>query len=237
MLYTALFALALLIVISLIFIFFNPTGVSKADLPLDTIKLPAGFKIEAYADDVPGARSMTMGTNGTLFVGSRDEGKVYAITSKDGRKADEVIVIASGLKQPNGVAFRNGSLYVAEVSRILRYDNIEANLKSPPQPVVVSEAFPTDEWHGWKFIAFGPDGKLYVPVGAPCNICERPDPYATIMRITRTAAAWKYTPGAYGIRWASTGTLTAACGSPITAGTIWERTFLPTSSTMRRRLG
>ncbi len=181
--YTALFALALLIIISLIFIFFNPSGVSKTDLPLDTIKLPAGFRIDVYAGDVPGARSMTFGANGTLFVGTRDEGKVYAITSKDGRKADEVIVIASGLHQPNGVAFRNGSLYVAEVSRVLRYDNIEADLKSPPQPVVVSEAFPADEWHGWKFIRFGPDGKLYVPVGAPCNVCERQDPYATIMRM------------------------------------------------------
>ncbi|BAI62635.1 conserved hypothetical protein [Methanocella paludicola SANAE] len=183
MLYTALFALALLIVISLVFIFFNPSVEGNSDLHLDTIKLPAGFRIDVYSDGVPGARSMTWGTNGTLFVGTRDEGKVYAITSKDGKTADGVIVIAEGLNQPNGVAFRNGSLYVAEVSRILRYDNIEASLKSPPEPVVVSDAFPSDAWHGWKFIRFGPDGKLYVPVGAPCNVCERPDPYATIMRM------------------------------------------------------
>lgn len=136
-----------------------------------------------YAGDVPGARSMALSPNGTLFVGTRDEGKVYAITSKDGKEADEVITIASGLHMPNGVAFRNGSLYVAEVSRILRYDDIESRLRDPPGPVVVSDAFPSDEWHGWKFIRFGPDGKLYVPVGAPCNVCEVKYPYATIMRM------------------------------------------------------
>jgi glucose/arabinose dehydrogenase len=148
------------------------------------IKLPPGFHIGIYAKDVTDARSMALSPNGVLFVGTRVEGKVYAIldTNND-YKADEIITIASGLNMPNGVAFRNGSLYVAEVSRILRYDNIERNLHNLPKPVVIYDKFPTDTHHGWKFIRFGPDGKLYVPVGAPCNICERPDPYESITRM------------------------------------------------------
>lgn len=149
------------------------------------ITLPPGFTIEIYAKNVPGARSMALGTRGTLFVGSRSEGKVYAIRNRNGdHVADEIITIAKGLKMPNGVAFRNGSLYVAEVSRILRYDNIEARLGNPPRPVVVNDSFPDKTHHGWKFIRFGPDGKLYVPVGAPCNVCEEEDSrFATIMRM------------------------------------------------------
>ena len=148
------------------------------------ITLPPGFNISIYADNVEGARSMTLSPSGVLFVGTRGEGKVYAVldTNKD-YKADEVITIASGLNMPNGVAFHNGSLYVAEISQVLRYDNIEANLYNPPEPVVVKDDFPSETHHGWKFIRFGPDGKLYVPVGAPCNICERPDPYESITRM------------------------------------------------------
>lgn len=151
-------------------------------LPLDKIKLPHGFKITLYAR-VPGARSMTQGTNGTLFVGTRQEnGNVYAVVSrKDGNK--EVIAVARGLFMPNGVAFKDGSLYVAEVNRVLRYDDIERNLRNPPEPVVVNDSFPTDTMHGWKYIRFGPDGKLYVPVGAPCNICEPPASYASLHRM------------------------------------------------------
>ena len=151
---------------------------------LDKIKLPAGFKISVYAE-VPNARSMCWGDKGTLFVGTREGGKVYAVRdeNKDG-VGEKVYVIASGLHMPNGVAFRKGSLYVAEVSRILRYDNIESNLSNPPKPAVVFDKYPPDEHHGWKFIAFGPDGKLYVPVGAPCNVCEKENPiYATITRM------------------------------------------------------
>ena len=99
-------------------------------------------------------------------------------------RADEVVTIAKNLNMPNGVAFRNGSLYVAEVDRILRYDNIERRIHSPPKPVIVTDKFPNDRHHGWKYIAIGPDEKLYVPVGAPCNICERNDArYVTIMRM------------------------------------------------------
>ena len=128
---------------------------------------------------------MTLSPNGTLFVGTRKEGKVYALLDRNhANVADEVITLAHGLNMPNGVAFHDGALYVAEVHRILRYDNIEARLTTPPQPVVVNDSYPRDTHHGWKFIRLGPDGMLYVPVGAPCNICQRADPrYASITRL------------------------------------------------------
>ncbi len=151
---------------------------------LADIVLPPGFRIAVYAE-APGARSMTLGANGTLFVGTREEGRVYAVlpgSSPEG--VHRVVTIARGLHSPNGVAFRDGALYVAEISRILRYDGIESALDAPPKPVVVNDTFPSDEHHGWKFIRFGPDGMLYVPVGGPCNVCERDDPrYASIMRM------------------------------------------------------
>ncbi|MGE5144627.1 MAG: PQQ-dependent sugar dehydrogenase, partial [Acidobacteriota bacterium] len=151
-----------------------------AELPLDEIKLPSGFSIELVAR-VPSAREMTLGAHGTLFVGSTG-GSVYAVTRTGGSAA--VKIVASGLNRPVGVAFRDGSLYVSAVSRILRLDDIENRLDRPPAPVVVTDRFPTDAAHGWKFIAFGPDGKLYVPVGAPCNICESDtDRYALIARM------------------------------------------------------
>jgi glucose/arabinose dehydrogenase len=149
---------------------------------LKDIRLPPGFKISVYAD-VPGARSMTLSPNGTLFVGTMREGKVYVVRpGANGTR--KPITLADGLNMPNGVAFRQGALYVAEVSRVLRYDNVEGRLENPPKPDVVNNSFPHDRAHGWKFIAFGPDGLLYVPVGAPCNICE-PDPnrYALISRM------------------------------------------------------
>jgi glucose/arabinose dehydrogenase len=152
------------------------------DLPLDKIKLPAGFAIELVAH-VPNAREMALGAKGTLFVGSTEAGKVHAVTFKPDGSAT-VKMIAAGLNRPVGVAFRDGALYVSAVSRILRFDDIEGRLDNPPQPVVVSDRFPRDAHHGWKFIAFGPDGKLYVPVGAPCNICEPdPDHYGIITRM------------------------------------------------------
>ncbi|HUU75640.1 MAG TPA: PQQ-dependent sugar dehydrogenase [Methanoregulaceae archaeon] len=156
-----------------------------ASLPLDTITLPPGFSIAVYAPDVPGARSLTHGPEGVIFVGTRGEGKVYAVLDRDGdRHADRVVTVATGLSMPNGVAYRDGSLYVAEVSRILRFDDIAGRLDKPPKPVVVNDGFPGDTTHGWKFIAFGPDGMLYIPVGAPCNVCLRADPrYASIMRM------------------------------------------------------
>jgi glucose/arabinose dehydrogenase len=154
-------------------------------LPIDKIKLPAGFKIGVFAEDVDNARSLCLSPGGTLFVSTRDKGNVYALRDTNGDYvADEKFTLATGLNMPNGVAFKNGSLYVAEISRILRFDNIENQLNNPPKPVVVFDKYPTDEHHGWKYIAFGPDGKLYVPVGAPCNICEPENPiYCSITRL------------------------------------------------------
>jgi glucose/arabinose dehydrogenase len=149
---------------------------------LDKIKLPDGFKIDIYAE-IPDARSLCVSPGGTVFVGTRKD-KVYAITDEnhDG-KADKVYVIASGLNAPNGVAFKDGSLYIGTISVIYRIDNIESRLANPPAPVVVYDKYPTSTHHGNKFIAFGPDGKLYVPVGAPCNICDSPKPYASMTRM------------------------------------------------------
>lgn len=162
----------------------NPSAPAQS-LPLDRMKLPPGFEISVYAANVPNARSLALSPKGILFVGTRTAGNVYAVIDRDqDHRADEVITIARGLNMPNGVAVRNGSLYVAEVNRILRYDDIENRLVNPPAPVVVIDTLPRDRHHGWKFIAFGPDGMLYVPVGAPCNVCERSDPrYASILRM------------------------------------------------------
>lgn len=158
---------------------------SAQTLPLRTIKLPPGFEISVYASDVPNARSLALSPQGTLFVGTRNAGNVYAVVDRDhDHKADEVITLARGLFMPNGVAFRDGALYVAEVNRIVRYDNIEADLHKPPPALVVTSNLPRDRGHGWKFIRFGPDGLLYVPVGAPCNVCEREDErYAALLRM------------------------------------------------------
>ena len=149
------------------------------------ITLPPGFHISIYADNVPGARSMALSPSGILFVGTRGQGNVYAVvdTNKD-FKADKIYTLAENLRMPNGVAFKNGSLFVAEISKILRFDNIENKLTNPPSPVVVYDKYPKDLHHGWKFIRFGPDGKLYVPVGAPCNIClSKNKIYGTITRM------------------------------------------------------
>jgi glucose/arabinose dehydrogenase len=160
---------------------------ASAALPLERIKLPPGFAIAVFAEDVPGARSMALGDKGTLFVGSMGAGNVYAI-KHDGTKATQVTRIASKLNSPNGVAVRDGALYVAEISKITRYDAIESNL-SNPKGAVVYDKYPGDRHHGWKFIRFGPDGWLYVPVGAPCNICEKEDPYASITRLKPDGSA------------------------------------------------
>lgn len=161
-----------------------PMTACSANLHLDRIKLPPGFSISLFASDVPKAREMAFSPQGTLYVGSF-EGDVYAVPDRDkDGKADRVYTIARGLRMPVGVDFHNGSLYVSSISRIVRLDGIESRLDNPPQPVVVSEKFPTDRSHGWKFIRFGPDGLLYVPVGAPCNICLQSDQrYASIMRM------------------------------------------------------
>ncbi len=160
----------------------NLPSFTSAEEGIQKVKLPAGFRIEVYAKDVGGARSLALGPRGIIFVGSRSAGKVYAIVPEGGKKV--VRTVASGLHEPNGVAFRDGTLYMAEISRVVKIPGIEQALDNPPQPSVVNGTFPTEEAHGWKFIRFGPDGKLYVPVGMPCNICEQQDErFGTIMRM------------------------------------------------------
>ncbi len=155
------------------------------DLPLHEINLPDGFEISIYAS-VNNARSIVVSPSGIVFVGNRNGDKIYALVDENNDfVADKQYIIDEDLNMPNGVAFRNGDLYVAAVNKILRYRDIENNLENPPAPEVIYDNYPEDTHHGWKYIAFGPDGKLYVPVGAPCNICE-PDAskmYATITRM------------------------------------------------------
>ncbi len=168
-----------------------PRTVNKAEkkemdvLPLDKLNLPAGYSIDLYAENVKNARSMTLSPSGTLYVGTRNEGSVYALKDTDGdNKVDKQYILLEGGSMPNGVALKDGDLYVAEHSRIVKFTDIESKLEDPGTPEVVYDKFPTEKHHGWKYIAFGPDGKLYVPVGAPCNICEsEEDIYASITRI------------------------------------------------------
>ena len=160
------------------------SGLVRAQSPGQWV-VPAGFQVTVFADSVENAREMALGPQGTVFVGSMRGGKVHAVIDRDGdHKADRVVLIASGLDQPNGVAVRNGALYVATASKILRFDDIERRLDSPPAPVVVRDSLPNPSaGHTWKFIAFGPDNLLYMSVGSPCNVCLSPPMVATILRM------------------------------------------------------
>jgi len=140
---------------------------------LDLLKLPKGFEIEFFAENLPNARTMVLGDEGTVFVGTRTAGNVYAV--KDGKH----FIIGKDMNMPNGLAFHNKALYVAVVDQILRFDDIENNLANPPEAVIIRDDLPDDSHHGWRFIAFGPDGRLYISIGAPCNICLEED-YAQI---------------------------------------------------------
>ncbi len=151
----------------------TPPTVTPADkLPLDKIKLPAGFKAEVWSSGHPAARTMVEGPKGTIFMGTRQLGRVYAITNKDGKR--EAKVLLQGLTQPNGLAIKDGALYVLAINRVFRYDNIEDKLDNPGAGVELTDKFnlPDTVHHNWKYADFGPDGKLYVQVGANCNICE-----------------------------------------------------------------
>jgi len=163
----------------------GPRSKSGGPLKLDTLKLPPGFSIEVYATGVTNARSMALGGPGIVYVGTRADNRVFAVVDKNHRhKGEKVYTIAQGLDVPNGIAYRNGSLFVAQIGRLLRLDGIDGKLANPPKPVVVTEAFPKFEHHGWRYIKFGPDGWLYMPIGAPCNICKREEPmFASIMRM------------------------------------------------------
>lgn len=165
------------------------TGRGAAPLPVAKIKLPKGFSIAVYAE-VPRARSMTLASDGTVFVGNRDGRAVYAVVNHNGNdRAGEVITIADGLQSPNGVAFKDGSLYVAETKRILRFDGVldfikkPASARTPLKPTVITAKLPSEGGHDWRYLAIGPDGLLYLQIGAPCDICDRGDPFATIVRM------------------------------------------------------
>lgn len=162
-----------------------PEKLDSSELFLGNIRLPNNFKIESYAEHVVNARSMCVSPAGTVFVGTRSAGKVYALQDLDGDfKADTMYTLLSDGTLPNGVAFKDGDLYVADINKLFKFENIEANLGDPDPPTLLFDGYPTIKHHGSKFIDFGPDGKLYIPVGAPCNICEsKEDIFNTITRI------------------------------------------------------
>ncbi len=169
-----------------------------AGVPLGQIKLPPGFSIDIYAENVENARQLARGDKGTVFAGSRRAGKLWAISDDNGdQHADQVRLIDKGLKMPSGLEFRDGALYVGALERILRYDDIEAHLDNPPEPVVVTDALPDKEHHGWKYLRFGPDGKLYIPVGVPCNICDEKG-FGEIRRMNADGSGME--TFAYGVR-------------------------------------
>lgn len=173
-----------------------PLAAAADKLPIAKLKVPAGFNIEVYAAGMANARSLAQSDKGTVFVGSRLVDKVYAITNKDGKR--EVKVIASGLYRPNGVAFHDGTLYIAELSQISKIDKIEDVLANPPKPTVIYDKLPKDEAHGWKFIAVGPDNKLYIPVGQPGNNVLHDDAHGQIRRINLDGSGAEVV--AYGVR-------------------------------------
>jgi glucose/arabinose dehydrogenase len=170
------------------------TGRSASELPLDKLKVPEGFKVEVWADGVAEARSMALGDKGTVFVGNRNGNNVYAIVDRDGKR--EVKTLLKGLDTPNGVAFRDGTLYVAEKTRILAYEGIESKLDNPPQPRVVADGFPDQPGHFWKVLAAGPDGKLYFNIGSPQNITMPSYVQASILRVDpKTGVVEHYASG------------------------------------------
>jgi glucose/arabinose dehydrogenase len=162
----------------------GPSG-SGGPPRLDALKLPPGFSVQVYAAQVPNARSIALGRKGTVFVSTRQEDKVYALVDENGDyTADRVHVVAKGLDTPNGIAYKDGSLYIAEIARLLRLDGIDDKLAEPPKPVVLTDKLPDKEHHGWRYIRFGPDGLLYIPIGAPCNVCDAPEPiFNTVARM------------------------------------------------------
>ena len=166
---------------------------SADDFLKRNISLPPGFSINIYADNVPNARSMALSSNNILFVGTMKSGNVYAVIDKDNDfVADEVITIAHGLNMPNGVAIQDGDLYVAEIHRIIKFTDIEKRLHNPGKPEIVFGDLPKKKWHGWKFIKFGPDGKLYVPIGSPCNVCEPANNlFGTITRMNNDGSSFE----------------------------------------------
>jgi glucose/arabinose dehydrogenase len=156
------------------------TATPASDIPLQNFKLPAGFKAEVWATGMPGARAMARADNGKIYIGTRGIGRVYEVT--DGGSARTSRVVVDKLVQPAGVAFGNGALYVMAIDKVLRFDGIATNPGVAPVDVTAAFKLPKEQHHNWKYIAFGPDGKLYVPFGAPCNICVPGEEYAQIRR-------------------------------------------------------
>ena len=155
-----------------------------AAIHLDKLQLPPGFVISVLTDDVKNARQLALGSAGTLFVGTQREGKVFALANALKPNAGRVVTLASGLSMPSGVAFYRGDLYVGAVNTVLRFRDIESNLAENGSPEVVTDDLPDKTHHGWKYLGFAPDGALFVPVGAPCNICLSEDPrFASILRM------------------------------------------------------
>ena len=175
---------------------FSVSVPAQTDPDLSTIQLPTGFTIETWSDEVPNARSMTLGDNGTVFVSTRRDGRVYALVPRrNGRPT--VLTLAEKLKMPNGIAFYAGDLYVAENHRIIRFNDIEANLDKVPEPEIVIDSLPTESHHGWRYIDFGPDGKLYISIGAPCNVCDKAG-FANISRMNADGSGQEIV--AHGVR-------------------------------------
>jgi glucose/arabinose dehydrogenase len=155
--------------------------VFSESLPIPSIRLPAGFEIRLITDKLPGARQLAVSPEGIIFAGTRDEGTVYAVDTRE--TPARVHVIARDLKMPNGVAYRNGALFVGEIDQLRRYDGIAARLSNPPKPKIFHKPWPDDEYHGAKFIRWGPDGFLYAGIGVPCNVCVKEEPFGTILRL------------------------------------------------------
>ena len=172
-----------------------PAG-AESDLHLDAIRLPSGFSIELYTNEVPDARSLALGEQGTVFVATRRDGRVYAVVPRE-NEAPRVVTVAKDLNMPNGVAFHDGDLYVAELTRVSRYSDIEKNLENIPEPEVVNDTFPAEAHHGWRYIDFGPDGKLYISIGSPCNICDK-EGFGNITRLNADGSGKEIV--AHGIR-------------------------------------
>jgi glucose/arabinose dehydrogenase len=164
---------------------------AAADLP-GALAVPAGFRIATYADGVPRARELALGTEGTVFVGARDPGNVYALTDTDhDGVAKKVRVVAHGLDVPSGVAFHAGDLYIGALSRIYVLRDIEHHLDDPPPPELITDRLPKETHHGWKFLAFGPDGRLYVGIGAPCNICIPDKDHGKLISMRADGSDWR----------------------------------------------
>ncbi len=161
--------------------FFSIGVMAQADLDLAELSLPPGFSIAIWAENVPNARSLALGEDGTVFVSTRREGRVYAVLPSSD-SAPKVVTLAEGLRMPNGLAFYEGDLYVAENHRITRYVDIGNHLEKAPEPEIVIDTLSRETHHGWRYIRFGPDGKLYLALGAPCNVCER-EGFANISRM------------------------------------------------------